>query len=206
VAKAALSEVETKSVKPGEPVVEGMRIEVTRIGIKVETVREAIQFKTIVRHDNDMFRGQERVKRNGDKGAKRVTYRIRTVNGEVTKRVALKSVSLDKPRPEIEIHGTKARPQPEPAPAPDYSSGNTVWDELAECESGGDWSINTGNGYYGGLQFDYDTWQSYGGGAYAEYPNEASREEQIAIAEKVRDATGGYGSWPACAAELGLPT
>jgi uncharacterized protein YabE (DUF348 family) len=206
VAKAALSEVETKSVKPGEPVVEGMRIEVTRIGIKVVTVREAIQFKTIVRHDNDMFRGQERVKRNGDKGAKRVTYRIKTVNGEVTKRVALKSVSLDKPRPEIEIHGTKARPQPEPAPAPDYSSGNTVWDELAECESGGDWSINTGNGYYGGLQFDYDTWQSYGGGAYAEYPNEASREEQIAIAEKVRDANGGYGAWPACAAELGLPT
>ncbi len=208
LSEAAQSEAKTKSVKPDEPVVEGMRIEVTRIGIKVETVRKSVPFKTIVRHDNDMFRDQERVKRDGDAGAKRVTYRIKTVNGEVTKRVVLKSVSLDKPRPEIEIHGTKPRPQPEPAPAPapDYSSGNTVWDELAECESGGNWSINTGNGYYGGLQFDYDTWQAYGGGAYAEYPHQASREEQIAIAEKVRDANGGYGAWPACAAELGLPT
>ena len=82
-----------------------------------------------------------------------------------------------------------------------------VWDSLAQCESGGNWAINTGNGYYGGLQFSLSTWAAYGGGAYAQYPNEATREEQIAIATKVRDANGGsYGSWPACAASLGLPT
>ncbi len=82
-----------------------------------------------------------------------------------------------------------------------------MWDQLAGCESGGNWAINTGNGYYGGLQFNLETWAAYGGGAYATYPNEATREEQIAIATKVRDANGGtYGSWPACAAELGLPT
>jgi resuscitation-promoting factor RpfB len=206
VSRAALSQVETKSVNADEPVVEGMRIEVTRIGIKVQTVKVSVPFETIVRHDNGMFEGKVRVKRGGDEGAKRVTYRIKTVNGDVAKRVVLKSVPLDKPRPRIEIHGTKERPEPEPAPAPDYSDGSTVWDELAECESGGNWAINTGNGYYGGLQFSYDTWQAYGGGAYAEYPHEASREEQIAIAIKVRDANGGsYGSWPACAAELGLP-
>ncbi|NIS37004.1 MAG: transglycosylase family protein, partial [Actinobacteria bacterium] len=76
------------------------------------------------------------------------------------------------------------------------------WDALAECESGGNWSINTGNGYYGGLQFNLQTWQAYGGTGY---PHENSREEQIRIATKLRDDRGGYGAWPACADKLGLP-
>ena len=96
--------------------------------------------------------------------------------------------------------------------APLMAAGNasaataSEWDTVAQCESGGNWAINTGNGYYGGLQFNLGTWQSYGGGAYAAYPHEASREQQIAIATKLRDASGGYGAWPACAASLGLPT
>jgi resuscitation-promoting factor RpfB len=203
-ARAPLTKVATEPVRAEEPVVEGMRIEVTRVGVKVQTVKVSVPFETIVRHDNDLREGKVRVKREGDEGAKRVTYRIRTVDGEVASRKALKAKWLDRPNPQIEIHGTKEPPSPEPE---DPDIGDTsVWDALAECESGGDWSINTGNGYYGGLQFSYDTWHAYGGGAYADYPHEASREEQIAIAEKVRDATGGYGSWPACAAELGLPT
>ena len=70
-------------------------------------------------------------------------------------------------------------------------------------ESGGNWATNTGNGYYGGLQFSLGTWQAYGGSGL---PSNASRETQIAIATKVRDASGGYGAWPGCAASLGLPT
>ena len=89
------------------------------------------------------------------------------------------------------------------APAATYG-GDSVWDALAECESGGDWSINTGNGYYGGLQFSYDTWHNYGGGEFAEYPHEATREEQIIVAERLR-ARRGYQPWPACRAKLGLP-
>ena len=85
-----------------------------------------------------------------------------------------------------------------------YAAGDTVWDELAQCESSGNWAANTGNGYYGGLQFSYATWQGYGGGAYAEYPHQATREEQIAVAELLRDARG-YQPWPACRAKLGLP-
>ncbi len=85
------------------------------------------------------------------------------------------------------------------------SVGTGVWDALAQCESGGNWAINTGNGYYGGLQFNLGTWQAYGGGAYAAYPHEASREQQIAVATRLRDASGGYGAWPACSASLGLP-
>lgn len=82
------------------------------------------------------------------------------------------------------------------------ASGN-VWDRLAQCESGGNWSINTGNGFYGGLQFDHSTWLNNGGGQYAAYAHQASREQQIAIAEVVRAARGYY-PWPACARKLGL--
>jgi hypothetical protein len=82
--------------------------------------------------------------------------------------------------------------------------GDTVWDALAQCESGGNWAINTGNGYYGGLQFSLATWQAYGGSAYAAYPHEATREEQIAVAERLRAARG-YQPWPACRVKLGLP-
>jgi hypothetical protein len=75
-----------------------------------------------------------------------------------------------------------------------------VWDRLAQCESGGNWSINTGNGYYGGLQFTLSTWRSLGGSGY---PNQASRSEQIARAQALQ-ARSGWGQWPACAAKLGL--
>ncbi len=95
--------------------------------------------------------------------------------------------------------GTKEEPE---EPASNFASGSTVWDALAQCESGGNWAINTGNGYYGGLQFSLSTWRAYGGPGY---PHQQSRETQIAIAEKLRAATGGYGSWPGCSAKLGLP-
>ena len=74
------------------------------------------------------------------------------------------------------------------------------WDAVAQCESGNNWSINTGNGFYGGLQFSLSTWRAYGGTGM---PHEASREEQIAVAERVQDAQG-WGAWPACTSKLGI--
>lgn len=71
------------------------------------------------------------------------------------------------------------------------------WDAVAQCESGGNWAINTGNGFSGGLQFTHSTWLAYGGGAYAPYAYEASRADQIAVAEKVL-AGQGIGAWPVC--------
>src|ERR1700677_1620973 len=71
------------------------------------------------------------------------------------------------------------------------------WDQVASCESGGNWSINTGNGYQGGLQFSQDTWASHGGGDYAPSAQLASRDQQIAIAERVL-ASQGRGAWPVC--------
>ncbi|WP_329132860.1 LysM peptidoglycan-binding domain-containing protein [Streptomyces sp. NBC_00670] len=77
-----------------------------------------------------------------------------------------------------------------------------VWDRIAQCESGGDWHINTGNGYYGGLQFSAGTWRAYGGTAYAATADGASREAQIAVAAKVQRAQG-WGAWPVCSARAG---
>ncbi|MEU9173291.1 transglycosylase family protein [Streptomyces sp. NPDC048420] len=75
------------------------------------------------------------------------------------------------------------------------------WDAVAQCESGGNWSINTGNGYYGGLQFSASTWAAYGGTAYAAQANQASKAQQIAVAEKVL-ASQGKGAWPNCGVGL----
>lgn len=90
--------------------------------------------------------------------------------------------------------------------APGSAEAHTVhgiWDELAECESGGNWSINTGNGYYGGLQFSSSTWKAYGGGTYASRADLAPREAQIIIAKKTLEGQG-PGAWPTCSKRVGL--
>jgi hypothetical protein len=79
-------------------------------------------------------------------------------------------------------------------------SDDSVWDRIAACESGGNWAINTGNGYYGGLQFTLGTWRAHGGTGM---PNEASREEQIAVAQRVQ-ASQGWGAWPVCSVKAGV--
>lgn len=87
--------------------------------------------------------------------------------------------------------------------APSASAASaSAWDAVARCESGGNWSINTGNGFYGGLQFTASTWRAYGGTAYAPQANRASRAQQIAVAERVL-ASQGPGAWPVCSPRSG---
>jgi resuscitation-promoting factor RpfA len=86
------------------------------------------------------------------------------------------------------------------AAAPD-----TEWDRVAACESGGNWGINTGNGYHGGLQFSQGTWAAHGGGEFASAANQATRDQQIAVAERVL-ATQGRGAWPVCGRGLSAAT
>jgi hypothetical protein len=81
--------------------------------------------------------------------------------------------------------------------------GGSVWDQIAECESGGNWAINTGNGYSGGLQFLHSTWRAYGGQQFAPLAYQATREQQIIVAERVLDDVG-WRAWPTCARRLGL--
>jgi hypothetical protein len=86
-----------------------------------------------------------------------------------------------------------------PAPAAAPSDGS-VWDRLAQCESGGRWGVDTGNGYFGGLQFSLSSWQAVGGSGY---PHEHSRETQIGMGERLRGIQG-WGAWPSCSRKLGL--
>ncbi|WP_036371286.1 transglycosylase family protein, partial [Mycolicibacterium austroafricanum] len=79
------------------------------------------------------------------------------------------------------------------------------WDQVARCESGGNWAINTGNGYHGGLQFSPGTWSGHGGGEYAPAAYLATKEEQIAVAERVL-ASQGKGAWPSCGGPLSAAT
>jgi hypothetical protein len=85
---------------------------------------------------------------------------------------------------------------------PAKAADSGVWDRIARCESGGNWHIDTGNGYYGGLQFSSGTWRAYGGTLYAATADRASREQQIAVAVKVQRAQG-WGAWPTCSARAG---
>jgi hypothetical protein len=84
-----------------------------------------------------------------------------------------------------------------------YAASDSTWDRLAQCESGGNWAINTGNGYHGGLQFSPRTWSAFGGGEFARFAYQASREQQIVVAERVL-AEQGWNAWPSCSRKLGI--
>jgi len=180
----------------GRAVESGDKITVTKVRMVTKRVRnEALGYGTDTVDDSSMYEGEERTVRPGRSGHRDVTYRMRFENGKLVGRKVLDVRGVVAPVDAIVHVGTKEE-------VVAFASGSTVWDSLAQCESGGNWAINTGNGYYGGLQFNLGTWQAYGGSGL---PSQNSRETQIAIATKVRDASGGYGAWPGCAASLGLP-
>jgi resuscitation-promoting factor RpfB len=176
----------------------GAEVHITRTGVTVINQTEAIDPPVQQQEDPEMDKGQQQVLDPGAPGERIATYRITVKNGVEISREEIGSKVTKDPKPKIVKVGTKKPPVPV---IPD----GEVWDRLAQCESGGNWAINTGNGYFGGLQFNLSTWNANGGGQYASRPDLATREQQIAIATKVRDNRGGYGAWPACAAKLGLP-
>ncbi|PSL04651.1 uncharacterized protein YabE (DUF348 family) [Haloactinopolyspora alba] len=223
--RQALSDAEVKlgerdRVKPGlsAELTQGDKIRVQRVKVETETVTAAVPFETTEQEDDTLEEGTTTVETEGENGTLKRVIRNTYIDGKLHAEKVVSEEVVDEPVDEVVLVGTK-EPETDPAPDEDDGGGDTgddgsddsgdenidggVWDSLAECESGGDWSINTGNGYYGGLQFNLETWQAYGGSGY---PHENSKAEQIRIAEKVRDDRGGYGAWPACAAELGLPT
>ncbi|WP_312856008.1 ubiquitin-like domain-containing protein [Nocardioides stalactiti] len=176
---------------------DGDKVRWVDIEIKTKRVKnESFSAPTVTREDSSSPEGTETVVQAGETGMRNVVYKIRYRNGvEVSRKIVNQKV-LDEPVAQIVEVGTQE------VVTSNFAGGNTVWDALAQCESGGNWAINTGNGYYGGLQFNLGTWRAYGGSGY---PHQNSREAQIAVAERLRAATGGYGSWPGCASALGLP-
>ena len=184
------------------PLTEGMHIDVYRI-----TEGEEVQERDIpapVRYEDDanLDEGTEEVVDPGAPGREKVTFHVRKENGEEIARDILNIEELVAPKESVVKRGTKPAAPAASAAAPAVSNGST-WDALAQCEAGGNWSINTGNGFSGGLQFTPSTWAAFGGTEYAPAAHMATREQQIAVAEKVR-AGQGWGAWPACTSKLGL--
>ncbi|CAL9639134.1 hypothetical protein SUDANB95_06265 [Actinosynnema sp. ALI-1.44] len=171
----------------------GAEVHISRTGVSVINATEAIAPPVEEVPDDSMMKGQKEVLDPGEAGEQIVTYRVTIKNGQETNREKLGAKVVKEAKPKRVKVGTKLPPDGE------------IWDRLAYCEATGNWAINTGNGYYGGLQFNKGTWDAYGGRQYAEYPHQATREQQIAIATKLRDARGGYSAWPHCQQKLGLP-
>ena len=179
------------------PVKAGMDVRIDRV--RTDQVRETVPFEVPANYKDDAtaFEGDEVVEEAGMPGSKEVKRSIRIVNGKEESNTVISEKEVTPAKPATIKRGTKAK-----SSAPSVANGS-VWDSLAQCEAGGNWAINTGNGFSGGLQFTPSTWLAYGGGQYAPQAHLATREQQIAVASKVQ-AGQGWGAWPACTAKLGL--
>lgn len=176
-----------------------MNIKVDKVDSREEKITEKFDEPATYIEDAEQLEGEETLVTPGTQGERTVTRKIVTVNGVET---ANEVVNEEIITPGVAATIKRGAKKPTTASAAAVASGS-VWDQLAQCESGGNWSINTGNGFTGGLQFVDSTWLGLGGGVYAPQAYLATREQQIAIAEKVLAAQG-WGAWPACTAKLGL--
>lgn len=191
--KADVDIKENDIIKPGlkAPIKEDMDVTLVRVGHKTITKEEPIQPPTETVYNNDRPIGYEEVEKQGKPGLALTTYRVEYRNGEVVDRKRIRRVTAEEPEPRVVVVGNQLNTDAE------------VWDRLAQCESNGDWNANTGNGFYGGLQFHPDTWVRYGGGEFASMAHQATREQQITIAERTLEVEG-WGAWPACTNKLGI--
>ncbi len=155
------------------------RVRVVRIKKVDKTETVPVKFETEVREDADKMVGEDEVLTEGEKGKNREQVTLIYADGKLRERIVRSTDAVKKPVTEVVSRGTSRT-------APD-----SVWDKIAQCESGGNWSINTGNGYYGGLQFSAATWRSVGGPGL---PHQQSREVQIKYA-KILQARSGWGQW-----------
>jgi uncharacterized protein YabE (DUF348 family) len=194
------------SVSLDADIAPGQVIRVQRVKIGLAAEQAAIPFDVVRQSDASLNKGQESVTTWGVEGQKRLTFKVTYVDGKVEKKVLLHSQVTKQPRDQVMRIGTKPVPTTATPPAaavaaqPVNTSGLN-WDAVAACESGGNWSINTGNGYYGGLQFDAGTWLSNGGGQYAPRADLATKDQQIAVATKLYNARGAS-PWPVCGQRL----
>lgn len=196
-AGAPLEQSDTVVPAANSPVSDGMQIHVTRVRVTRSTERVPLVPVNEVVQDVTMNMSRQVVDDPGTPGIQDVTFAVATVNGVETGRLPVANVVI------VPARNGKLRIGAKPGTeVPEVSQGET-WDALSRCEAGGNWAINTGNGFYGGVQFDQNTWERNGGLRYAQRADLASREEQIAIAEVTR-ARQGWGAWPTCSGRLGV--
>jgi len=192
------------------PLTAGIKVAVERFTTKDVKRTEAVGYSTSKKKSADLYTGQTKVATKGVAGVRTITERRTLKDGKVVATKQISSVVTKKPVNAVVLVGTKKRPAPAPAPVRRTTTTTTgggstsgaginlaraaMWDSIAQCESGGNWSINTGNGYYGGLQFLTSTWLSSGGGDFAPRADLASRAEQITVANRLY-ARAGTSPW-----------
>jgi uncharacterized protein YabE (DUF348 family) len=189
---------QSDQVTPGAaaPVIDGMHIQVIRNRIEKITERVPLVPPRRRIEDPQMNASREIVEDKGSAGTQDVTFAVSKVNGIETGRLPVASHVIVPAREAVVRVGTKPGTE-----VPNVGNGE-VWDAISRCEAGGNWAINTGNGYYGGVQFDQNTWERNGGTRFAPRADMATREEQIAVAEVTR-ARQGWGAWPVCSGRAG---
>lgn len=170
---------------------EGDKLTVTRIEMIDKTETVDVKQPGEYKDDADLEKGTTKVLEAGKPGKARKNVLLTKADGKVRTRLVLTSKELEKPVKKVVARGTAEAPS---------VPGTSVFDRLAECESGGNWQANTGNGYYGGVQFSASTWRAVGGSGL---PHQHSREEQIKRATILQKQSG-WGQWPSCASKLGL--
>lgn len=171
-------------VKPAKKdlVPEGVEVKVVRIKTETKTEEVDVKFPVEATDDPSMAKGKTEIISAGKLGKKREKVKLVDADGKRRDRIVLKSTVLTEPVKQVEKRGTQE--------APSVADGS-AWDKIAKCESGGNWATNTGNGYYGGLQFSAPTWHSVGG---AGLPSDHTREEQIKRAVILQKRSG-WGQW-----------
>jgi uncharacterized protein YabE (DUF348 family) len=169
---------------------EGEDVRLDRVEVTTRQVSEAVRFSTTKKKNSSLWAGESRVVTSGKKGKADRTYEITKVNGKLDKQVVVAETVVTKPVTAVIEVGTKTT-----ANGVGLNLARaSLWDRIARCESGGNWHINTGNGYYGGLQFNMASWRSNGGRDFAARPDLASRAEQITVANRYY-AKAGTGPW-----------
>jgi hypothetical protein len=178
-------------------VTENLNIVVTRIRVQHVTQRAPLPPPAERVEDPTLNVSRKVVEDPGTPGEQDIVFAVATINGRETGRLPVANTIVTPARPSVLRVGTKPGTE-----VPTVLNGAT-WDALASCEAGGNWAINTGNGFFGGVQFDQNTWERQGGLKYAPRADLATREEQIAIA-MVTQQRQGWGAWPTCSSRLGF--
>jgi len=186
-----LEQNDTVVPAPTSPVIAGMQTQVTRM--RIEQVTAQVPLAPVAQRIEDptMNMSRQVVEDPGTPGVQDVTFAVAMINGKETGRLPVSNTVVVPARDSVLRVG--AKPGTEVPPV----TNGAIWDAIARCESGNNWAINTGNGFYGGVQFDQNTWERQGGLRYASRADLATREEQIAIAT-VTQQRQGWGAWPVC--------
>jgi uncharacterized protein YabE (DUF348 family) len=185
--------------QPGNAhVVNDMVIKVSRVdAAKTAATSEDVPFETMTSESAELFKGDKKVTQAGVLGKVDKNFKLVLLDGREASRTLVSESVTVQPVTEKVTVGTKEKPEAAGAntgAAAPAMMNEAMWDKIAQCESTGNWSINSGNGYYGGLQFDIQTWLGAGGGAYAPNASLATKAQQIAIANSIY-AQRGLSPW-----------